>query len=1256
MFGRKKKSHYAHLRDAVSAILDTNWYLEQNPDVKSANIDPLTHFLTQGLDEGRLPTPLFDHDFYITQNPDIATAGMPAFAHYVAHGAEEGRSPHPLFDINFYRAAHPDITNETIDPLIHFITKGAQQNYNPHPLFNTGYYHQNNPGVAAAGINPLIHFLTQGFKEKLNPHPLFDLGYYLDTNRDVEEQNKNALIHYLSEGAYEGRNPHPFFDSLYYLENNHDVKNAQLNPLSHYLTIGAHEDRSPHILFDSNFYRFHYKDDLQDGISPLEHYATKGADQNKQPHPLFDPHYYTALFPDIQYTGRSPFIHFLDIGLIENRQSHPAFDAEYYLDQLTKNDQELPADDESPLIHFIKNGASNQCSAHPLFDIEYYLFQFGGTFADTANPLPYYLTYGALENISPNALFNQPWYKNKYLQTQNNINPFTHFLTIGREKNHNPNPFFLSAWYRRTYLSEDDLNEKNPLIHYVKELEVTLAMMQDNDPVYNIPNPNPWFDTGWYISKYNDISRIGINPLAHFILDGANEGRHPGPEFDPDFYLSHYGPFDNITPLQHFIEEGARLGYTPNPLWNLVKEKTKNDSAVSVEYDEGGIPKIDPRQYKIIEDSGLFDKSWYTERYLQESEYEMDPIEHYLIYGANIGYNPSQRFNSRGYRSINHDLRNADINPLLHYIQHGRLEGRQANRETRSDEVKEFRFSKPEYGPIENILKYDSDIVPPSDLKDGVCLHLHLFHTDMADEFCDIINNLQVPFTLLVSVQPDEDVTAWKEFFALKIEYANKIIVEACPNIGRDVQPWLTTFKDEIRKHTIFCHLHTKKSGYNKFQKSWRRYLIHTIFGAKTIVNQILHLLTDEDKVGLIFPAYFYILRDQPNYGKNYNQYEQLYATLFGDIPPEKCPDYPAGSFFWARTDILEPLFDLDMLPDDFEEEKGQVDGTIAHALERILGALPMHTGYESRCIAIDVPFDLTRYVHPARVPTFNSELFLEPPTHHCDQTNGKNGISAQIAHNLNKTDPVKKLNKKIAVYTAITGGYENLVKPLVIDPDIDYFVLTDTPELFNPDWATVIECPYKAHTPVRTARYIKTHPHFWFADYDYAIWIDANVLPAASLKNIVHLIDQSPYHAGFIEHPLRYNFMEEGNELIKFGLDNTALIEEQMIRYGRFAKIFKQELIETNLFICRPKLQVTKDFLNAWWRELNNYSHRDQLSINFALMQSDLKWMSLFEDNISLRDHPDFFLLEHELQNRDVFIEKITRSLSDDIFVQEAS
>lgn len=80
--------------------------------------------------------------------------------------------------------------------------------------------------------------------------------------------------------------------------------------------------------------------------------------------------------------------------------------------------------------------------------------------------------------------------------------------------------------------------------------------------------------------------------------------------------------------------------------------------------------------YKLILNSCLFDKNWYSENYFKDTEKFQDPIYHYLIKGADLGYNPNPYFETRYYLEKNKDVKNAKMNPLIHYIKYGKKEGR----------------------------------------------------------------------------------------------------------------------------------------------------------------------------------------------------------------------------------------------------------------------------------------------------------------------------------------------------------------------------------------------------------------------------------------------------------------------------------------------------------------------------------------------------------------------------------------------------
>ena len=60
---------------------------------------------------------------------------------------------------------------------------------------------------------------------------------------------------------------------------------------------------------------------------------------------------------------------------------------------------------------------------------------------------------------------------------------------------------------------------------------------------------------------------------------------------------------------------------------------------------------------------------------------------------------------------------------------------------------------------------------------------------------------------------------------------------------------------------------------------------------------------------------------------------------------------FVAGTMFWVRGAVLAQLAALGLTQDDFEPEAGQLDGTLAHALERAFGLLARKLGKDAAWI-----------------------------------------------------------------------------------------------------------------------------------------------------------------------------------------------------------------------------------------------------------------------------------------------------------------
>ena len=82
-------------------------------------------------------------------------------------------------------------------------------------------------------------------------------------------------------------------------------------------------------------------------------------------------------------------------------------------------------------------------------------------------------------------------------------------------------------------------------------------------------------------------------------------------------------------------------------------------------------------------------------------------------------------------------------------------------------------------------------------------------------------------------------------------------------------------------------------------------------------------------------------------------------------------------------------------------------------------------------------------------------------------------------------------MNNKV-IYTAIIGGYDELIEPSFKPKGWDFICFSDRP-LKSKTWKVKDNLPlYEDNT--RTARKHKLLAHRLFPNYDFSLWIDGNI------------------------------------------------------------------------------------------------------------------------------------------------------------------
>lgn len=199
----------------------------------------------------------------------------------------------------------------------------------------------------------------------------------------------------------------------------------------------------------------------------------------------------------------------------------------------------------------------------------------------------------------------------------------------------------------------------------------------------------------------------------------------------------------------------------------------------------------------------------------------------------------------------------------------------------------------------------------------------------------------------------------------------------------------------------------------------------------------------------------------------------------------------------------------------------------------------------------------------------------------------------------------------RFSVYTAIVGGYDNILQPEVIDDRFDYILFSnDIQERKVGVWQIR---PYDYHNDIQTkiARWIKTHPGILLPEYAYTIWIDANIQIKSQeiYEHFVELAENTTSIACRI-HPERNKIIDEISLCAFWHLE----YEQTLIDWARHisnAHYPDNSLFETCILFRSNNTEINL-FNDTWWSYIDTFSRRDQLSFPYTLWEKGIECVHL--------------------------------------------
>jgi len=287
---------------------------------------------------------------------------------------------------------------------------------------------------------------------------------------------------------------------------------------------------------------------------------------------------------------------------------------------------------------------------------------------------------------------------------------------------------------------------------------------------------------------------------------------------------------------------------------------------------------------------------------------------------------PSAGFHPQIY--VHENAKNYDaktVNPLAHFIRAGKPPG-----PWRHDVIRPFTP--------------DTDAAPTGGKAVSAAIHGHFYYPELLADFLDKLAVNDRRCDLLLST---DDETKAQELRRTAAGYTRGgVVIRIVPNRGRDIGAFLTGFADLISNYDVIGHVHSKRTlfiGDATVGESWREFLWQNLIGGIfPMMDQVLDRFAADPGLGLVFPEDPHL----NDWDQNRAIAEELAARMGVTEPLPQFFDFPLGTMFWARPPALDPFMRLKLQWGDYPAEPLPPDGTMLHALERLLPFAARRDGY----------------------------------------------------------------------------------------------------------------------------------------------------------------------------------------------------------------------------------------------------------------------------------------------------------------------
>jgi lipopolysaccharide biosynthesis protein len=685
-----------------------------------------------------------------------------------------------------------------------------------------------------------------------------------------------------------------------------------------------------HELFHPSWYLSKYGQKYDITYNPLEHYLLVGVKSGLNPSIKFDTDFYLNTYQDVKLSGENPFLHYVTQGIVEGRNPLPQTQSEYEAKYIVKESVYVP-----------RLSSNFQSIETAVRVIAFYLPQFhpipennewwGDGFTEWTNVRP---AKPQFEN------HYQPHIPDNTLGYYDLLDGVTQAKQVELAKQYGVNGFcFYIYWFSGHRLLE------KPVENYL------------NNKTLDLPFCVCWANENWsrrwdgldhdilmqqYYSPQDDINFI--SSISKYFLDSRYIRINGRP------LLLVYRP--NLFPDMKKTSDRWRQWCVENGIGNIYLAYPQSFECVNpVEYGFDAACEFPPNNSsppnitnKVVPKCIDFKSEVYDWRIFVDRSEAYKNFEYTLFRGVVPSWDNTARKKNKGIVFQNSSpllfeqwLINAFTNTKLNII----------NQDERIvfvnawNEWAEGAHLEPDslYGfawlnAIRNahIKSNEIDSI-------RIALVVHVFYLDVFSQMIDRIKKINMSgIKLFVTTNSLISNEVHRLLLILGIDFH----IEIYNNHGRDVLPFLKVSKIIIDQgYDFIIKTHTKKSTHRNDGDIWRESIFNELFCEQFIKNAVISMELNNN-VGIVSPT-DQIVPMHYYWGSNADTVTNLSSRIGVTNSELDKLTFVAGTMFIARSSVIKGVLDIGLMDNDFEVEEGQIDGTMAHAIERFFGVMCYH-------------------------------------------------------------------------------------------------------------------------------------------------------------------------------------------------------------------------------------------------------------------------------------------------------------------------